>query len=197
MPNLLSRLKQSWFPLLFLALFAWLDWIMHRSLFFIYQVGGFAAAIILLRPEIRQLLGGRINVRLHPVITTLLWAAPALIYFIYRGQGTSAAGVPVVIAVCGTLIATAAFGEQIDAKLAGYYRVRDRIVPPVLAGILVLVVPILISFAVIHGSLSDLPALLGGSTETPLSPRGLGFRFFAGTLLATVFTILMTRRPAR
>jgi len=197
LPNLLSRLKRSWFPLLFLALFAWLDWIMHRSLYFILQAGGTVAAIVLLRPEIGQLVRGRFNVRVHPVVTTLLWAAPALIYFYFRGQGTSSAGIPVIIAVCGTLIVTALFGERIDAALAGYYRVRDRILPPPVAAILVLVVPIVISFAVIHGSLSDLPAFVGGSTESPLSPEGLGFRFFAGTLLATVFTILMTRRPAQ
>lgn len=195
--DLWPRVKQSWFPLMFLLLFAWLDWIMHRSILFLLFIGGAAVALVLFRQDIGRVVRARLNVQVHPVASTLLWAAPALLYFLMRGQGTSGAAIPVILAVCGTLVSTAIFGDRIDAVLSGYYKVRDRILPPVVAAVLVLVLPILISFAVIHGSLSDLPAFFGGSTESPLSPSGLWFRFFLGTLLATVLTVLLTRRPAR
>jgi hypothetical protein len=55
------------------------------------------------------------------------------------------------------------------------------------------VLGIVIAFVVVHGSLSDLPALFGGQTSSPQSPAGLAGSMFLATLLAGVCTVLLLR----
>src|SRR4051794_21538051 len=97
-----------WFPLTFIALLAWLDWIMNRSLFFIVMVGGAAAAATLFHRELSRALNlPNLLSQAPPWLGALIRAAPPLLYLLIRGQGTSGAGWAVVLVVCGVVAAMA------------------------------------------------------------------------------------------
>ncbi|HEX8003669.1 MAG TPA: hypothetical protein VF519_13345 [Mycobacteriales bacterium] len=196
--DLVRRARQAWLPLAFLALFLWLDWIMHRSAFFVVVIGGAVAAAILYLPEARQYVRDRAGIPpLPPYAAMGLRASPGVLYFLLRGQGTSRAGGTVLVAVAGTLAAVVVYGARIDRRLARFYAVRDRVLNPTARGIAAVVLPVLVGFAVIHGSLRDLPAFVGGTTSVRLSPVGLGMRFFVATVLTTSLTILLLREAER
>jgi hypothetical protein len=179
----------------YVVLLAWLDWIIHRSVVFVIVVGGglIAAAVLRFRiaerfrPQLERL--GEIPL---PVRRLLISLAP-LIYFLYRGQGTSGAGFAVTAA--GALVASAVvfLGPKIDPPLTAFYAARDRLLARWIRVLLAPVFGILVAFLVVHGSLTDLPALFGGTTESPQSPVDESGRFFLATLLAGTGTVLLLR----
>jgi hypothetical protein len=179
----------------YVVLLAWLDWIIHRSVVFVIVVGGglIAAAVLRFRiaerfrPQLERL--GEIPL---PVRRLLISLAP-LIYFLFRGQGTSGAGFAVTAA--GALVASAVvfLGPKIDPPLTAFYAARDRLLARWIRVLLAPVFGILVAFLVVHGSLTDLPALFGGTTESPQSPVDESGRFFLATLLAGTGTVLLLR----
>lgn len=192
------RAAAAWFPLLFVALFAWLDWITHRSVVFLVVVGGGTVAVILFRERIveRLKLGptlAQVPARLRP----LLLALPPLLYFVVRGQGTSDAGIQVLLASIGMILAISFLGPGIDRRLSGFYGRRNRWMPRPARMLLAPVTAILLAFLVVHGTLSDLPALFGGATNSPASPSGRTGRIVLGTLLSGAFAFLLLREAPR
>jgi hypothetical protein len=191
----------------YIVFFAWLDWILHRSVVFIVVVGGGLIVAALQRSRIAarlsQAADGSVVDRIRPLvdgwkrlpeqIQRLLISLTPLLYFITRGQGTSGAGAAVVLA--GALVAAVAIflGRPLDDRLAGFYAARDRRLPHAARLALAPVLGVLIAFLVVHGSLRDLPALFGGTTTSPQSPVGMTGRFFVATLLAGACTLLLVR----
>jgi hypothetical protein len=99
----------------------------------------------------------------------------------------------VLVAIALSVGSVALFGPVIDAKLAHLYTTRNQVLPlPVRMG-LAIVLPILAAFLIIHGNLSDLPALFGGTTNHPMSPAGREGFFFLGTAVAAALAFLMLR----
>ncbi|RSM48720.1 hypothetical protein DMA12_06255 [Amycolatopsis balhimycina DSM 5908] len=179
----------------YVVLLAWLDWIIHRSVVFVIVVGGGLIAAAVLRSRIAERLRPQLE-RLEeipvPVQRLLISLAP-LVYFLLRGQGTSGAGFAVTAA--GALVASAVvfLGPKIDPPLGPFYAVRDRLLARWVRVLLAPVFGILVAFLVVHGSLADLPALFGGTTESPQSPVDESGRFFLATLLAGTGTVLLLR----
>lgn len=194
--ELRGRARTSWLPLTFVALFAWLDWVMHRNLLFILIVGGAVVVAILYRGEIAQRTGlGELLRGLSPVNQALIRAAPALLYFLLRARGTAGLGpFLVVLVVVGIVVGMVKYGAQIDQRLASFYRARDRIVSLRVRMITVLILPVIVGFGLIHGSLADLPALFGFATSSPQTPIGLELQYFLGAGLCAGVTILLLRR---
>jgi hypothetical protein len=191
----------------YLLLFAWLDWITHRSILFILIVGG----ALLLGALFRTRLGAairRASIRdrsgtiarvlefwadLPWQVQRILVALTPLIYFVLRGQGTSGAGFVVVFATLLVVVAIVLLGGPIDRALDPFFAWRDKMLPRWARHLLAPVLAIVIAFVVVHGSLLDLPALFGGTTYSPQSPYGLQGRFLLATLVAGVCTVLLVR----
>lgn len=185
----------------YVVFFAWLDWIIHRSIVFIIVVGGGLIVVALNRTRIGQAIMSAEWLRpaveawqkLPPRVQSLLTSLTPLIYFLFRGQGTSSAGMVVLIA--GVMVAATVIflGPAIDPKLEGFYAARNRVLARGVRMVLAPVLAILIAFLVVHGSLADLPALFGGPTSSPQSPVGQRGPFFLATLLAGACTVLLLR----
>jgi hypothetical protein len=191
----------------YVAFFAWLDWITHRSVAFVVVIGGALVVAALLRAKIGALIqkislrdtsGWTSRVlntwaRLPWQVRRLIVAVTPLLYFLVRGQGTSGAGGAVLLAGVLVALPIIVLGDQIDRLLHVYYERRDRILPRWLRLVLAPALAVVIAFAVVHGSLLDLPALFGGTTAAPQSPVGLANRFFLATLIAGICTVLLVR----
>jgi hypothetical protein len=188
----------SWLALAFVVVFCYLDWITHREVATTLFLGAAAGGVILYRRALvaRLNLGPTLE-SLSPRVKPILAAIPGVAYFLIRGQGTSGAGGIVLVSMALVVGASVLFGPQLDVKLAGFYGSRNRVLPKVLRMALAIVVPVLVAFVVVHGSLSDLPALFGGSTNHPSSPAGLESRFLVATMLsAAVSWLLLREAPA-
>lgn len=190
-----SRLTaRSAFGLAAIALLGYFDWITHREAATSIVLIAIAGALVVFRDEALQRSGLAPMLRDVPsVIRPVLAALPALAYFLIRGQGTSGAGEVVLLSMGITVGTVALGGPAIDAKLAGFYVARNRILPLPLRMTLALVVPVLVAFLVIHGSLADLAALFGGTTNHPMPPSGREGRFLFGTLLSAASAFLLVR----
>lgn len=191
----------------YILFFAWLDWITHRSLPFIILVGSalllgavFQAGIVRYIQALslrdtsgwtNRLLNGWSNLP-WKVRRTLVALTP-LLYFVLRGQGTSGAGGAVLLGGAAVAVPVILLGDQIDRLLRRYYRRRNMLLPRWLRLILAPTLAVILAFAIVHGSLLDLPALFGGATLTPRSPVGLDGRFFLATLIAGACTVLLIR----
>jgi hypothetical protein len=184
----------SWLALAFVVVFCYLDWITHREAAATVLLGAAATGVIVYRRAlIAKLNLGPTMESLSPRVKPILAAIPGVAYFLLRGQGTSGAGGIVLISMALVVGASVLFGPQLDVKLAGFYGSRNRVLPKVLRMALAIVVPVLVAFLVVHGSLSDLPALFGGSTNHPSSPAGLENRFLLATILSAAVSWLLLR----
>lgn len=195
----------------YVLFFAWLDWITHRSIAFIIIVGG----ALILAAAFRSRLAATIRPAVHrgsaewmratvegwrqlPTrVRGLLVSLTPLLYFLLRGQGTSGAGSAVVIASALIAGVSIFLGHLIDPPLQNFYAARDRLLAGWLRVMLAPVLGVLIAFLIVHGSLSDLPALFGGTTTSPQSPIGMSGRFFLATVLAGVCTVLLLREGGK
>lgn len=191
----------------YVLFFAWLDWITHRSVVFIIVVGGGLIAAAVFRSRIAGAIasaasaasGGWLRTiidawqRLPPRVQRLVVSLTPLLYFLLRGQGTSGAGMVVLLAALAVAAGVIFLGHRIDPPLQAFYAARDRLLARWLRALLAPVLGVLIAFLIVHGSLADLPALFGGSTNSPQSPAGMSGRFFLATLLAGACTVLLLR----
>ena len=197
-PSLTSRARDSWFPLLFVAVFAWLDWVLHGSIAFILIIGLPAVAIILFREKIMRLTPiGQILHSMPPSIGAVVRASPALLYFLVRARGTAGpTAIFVVLLVGAAILGMVKYGRSLDSRLSVFYKSRDRILGTRLTAFLLILFPILIGFALIHGSITDISALFGGTTESREAPTGalVFLRFVFGAALCVVYTFLLLRR---
>jgi hypothetical protein len=193
--------------IIFVLFFAWLDWITHRSIVFIFVVGGSLIVAAAFRSRIAAAITSPAHAgsaewmrpvvdgwrRLPARVQRLLVSLTPLLYFLIRGQGTSGAGMTVVIAGLSVATFVIFLGDLIDPPLRAFYTVRDRLLARWIRVLLAPVFGVLIAFLIVHGSLSDLPALFGGTTTSPQSPAGLSGRFFVATMLAGACTVLLLR----
>ena len=191
----------------YVLFFAWLDWIIHRSVVFIIVVGGGLVAAAVFRSRIARTItsaarGGSAEWlravvdawhRLPTRVQRLVVSLTPLLYFLVRGRGTSGAGMAVLMAGLVVAAAVVFLGHRIDPPLQGFYAARDRLLARWLRALLAPVLGVLFAFLIVHGSLLDLPALVGGPTRSPQSPVGLSGRFFLATLLAGACTVLLLR----
>lgn len=191
----------------YVVFFAWLDWITHRSAVFVVVVGGGLIAAAVFRDRLFAAVSGAARrdspewvakaVRawgsLPGKTRLLVTSLTPLLYFLLRGQGTSGAGLTVLLASGLVACAVIYAGPAVDRRLRAFYAVRDRVLVRPVRLALAPVLGVLIAFTVVHGSLADLPALFGGTTSTPQSPVGMQARFFLATVLAGACAVLLLR----
>lgn len=191
----------------YVLFFAWLDWITHRSIAFIVVVGGGLILVAAFRSRIavaitsaaygssaewmRSVVDGWRQ--LPEGVQRLLVSLTPLLYFLMRGQGTSGAGMAVIVASALVAAVSIFLGHLIDPALQGFYAARDRLLARWFRVVLAPVLGVVIAFLIVHGSLLDLPALFGGETTSPQSPAGMSGWFFLATVLAGVCTVLLLR----
>jgi hypothetical protein len=189
------RLTAIWPVLIFVALFTWLDWITHRDIAFIIIFLIVGVGLLVFWPMIIVALNLTDVVAKIPWwVRPFLYAAPAYIYMLSRGQGTTDAGTPIIITGLVLLAALLFIGPSIDSVLAGYYRVRDRLVPRPVRIVLSPVIAIVLSFLIVHGDLSSIPAFWGGATNTRrMAIETSVWLFVAAALLSMIVTILLLR----
>jgi hypothetical protein len=184
----------SWLALAFVAVFCYLDWITHREAATTVLLGAAVAGVIVYRrAPIDKLNLGPTLESLSPRVKPILAAIPGVAYFLLRGQGTSGAGGFVFVSMGMVVGVSVLFGPLLDEKLAGFYASRNRVLPKAIRMVLAIVVPVLVAFLIVHGTLSDLPALFGGSTNHPSSPAGLESRFLLATTVSAAATWLLLR----
>lgn len=197
--TLIARARGAWFPLLFVLLFAYIDFIAHHNLLVVVLGVVIAVAAILFWPDVAARLGldalvGRIPQPVRPI----LFAIPGLAFLLMRGQtGTQTQAAPLV-AVVSLMAVTAltVLSPAIDPRLSGYYRVRD-LVPRLVRMIATPALAITLGFAIMHGGFADMPTLLSGKTATaaaapgPVSPILL----VVAALLSTGIGFLLLREP--
>jgi hypothetical protein len=189
------RLATTWPVFIFVALFGWLDWFTHRDRLFLIVTGVVAAGLLILGPAIISALKVTDVVAKIPWwVKPFLWAAPAYAYMFIRGQGTRNAGVPIIVTGLVLLAALLLAGPVIDVVLSGYYRVRNRLVPRTVRILLSPVLAIVLSFLIVHGDLSSIPALWGGHTNLgkPASITSTTL-FVVAALLSMIVTTLLLR----
>jgi hypothetical protein len=209
------RLRRIWLVLVYVGLFAWFDWIAHRDVLFL-AFAVLVVAMLLLAPEIGQavsrLQGGRyaagvaqLTKLIHgfpaipPIVRPFLLAIPGLSYLVARGQGTAPDGMAlvVVVTVLSFLVVVVVAGGRIDAGLAPYFAIRNR-VPRIARLVIAPIVSIIVAFLVVHQDLGDLPALWGGTTNTRHTPADVDLWLFGlAALLASVLSYLLIHEAAQ
>jgi hypothetical protein len=199
--TLLGRARGAWFPILFVLLFAYIDFIAHHNLLVV--VGGVALALaaILFWPDLAARLGiGTLVSRIPAPMRPVLFAVPGLAFLLVRGQmGTQTQAAPTV-AVISLIVVTAlsVLSPAIDPRLSGYYRVRD-LVPRLIRMIATPALAIAIGFAIMHGGLTDMPSLLSGKAATSAAAPGAlnPFLLVLASLTSTAAGFLLLREPSK
>lgn len=195
MTTIRRALRVHWLPLAYIVMFAWLDWLLHRDIALIILIGTVAIIVTFGWPTIAW----RLRIPEHHITRRsrgVLPALPPLAYFVIRGRGTSGAtGIIASLAMLGVVAILFEFWGHFDTLLTPVYTLRNQFVPRQLRNVLALLLPIILSFLVIHGSLSDLPALIGGRTRAPQSGYDLGLRLFIGMCVSFASAFLLLRRP--
>lgn len=198
--ELKKRARTHWFRLTWVALFIWLDFLIHRDL--VTVVLAVAAVALVLFPaeiidylKIRQQveqLGNAIPVFLRPYLP----AVPGFAYFLLRGQGTSqGAGLLGFLAAIVTIILLERNAPKVDSRITGLYKVRNQL-PPWVRMILGPIGAIVLAFAIIHGNLNDIPAMFGGTTTQPRSPYGLELQFMISGVVSSFWGWVLFHQPA-
>ncbi len=122
-----------------------------------------------------------------------MYAAPGLLYLLIRLRGTTGPIWVVILVTAGAVWAATRYEEQLDQVLNPLLAWRDRLLPRPVQLALVPVLALLVAFMIIHGTLRDLPAFVGGSTTAPQTPTGFGavfrFLFASGFALAAAFVL--------
>lgn len=196
----LARARRMWVVLASFVLLCYLDWLTHRDVAFLIIAGGLVLTLLLIGPELAEAVGLRAPLsRLPAVVKSLLFAAPGYAYLASRGQGTTDVAAPVIVTGIVIIIVLAVTGEAIDTRLAPFYSARNRVLPRGVRQGLTLVLAIVASFLIIHGDITDLPALFGVGTHTKVKAFFTdSSRFvFGGIVAMLVAVVLLREAPAR
>lgn len=122
---------------------------------------------------------------------------PLVVLYFARLKGTQSGGSAFLTMafVSAFTFLMAARRQQIQAKLGSFYETRDRLLPRVVRVILVVAIPIFLTFLLAHGSLGDIGALFGGETRHSQTPGG--GRIFITAVLSAGTGFLLLDEPQR
>ncbi|MBI4258927.1 MAG: hypothetical protein HY658_00010 [Actinobacteria bacterium] len=192
--DLARRAKDIWFPLILVGVMGYIDYLAHGQIFFVVIAGVGSILLILFRKEIGARMGlGRVFGQFPPWVRPVLTAIPALLWFVIRGQGTSGAGLLVMLTTLAMVGGLAILGPQLDGRLRGFYQRRNRVIPRRLRMLLAVLVPILLGFWIVHGTLAALPVLFQGTTSSPAYATDRGGLFVLSTLISGGVAFLLLR----
>jgi hypothetical protein len=122
----------------------------------------------------------------------------ALVYITrWRGQQTQGAAIVTVGLPLALGFALTAGRERIDVRLASFYERRNRVLPRALRFVLVLAIPVVLTFAIAQRSLSDIGAIFGGQTKAARPVNQAGGRILITALLSTAIGFVLLNEPPR
>jgi hypothetical protein len=196
---LFARARARWFVLIFVAALGWLDIVIHRDLLTLVLILGVGALVIFVTDLFKTFDKGGEAAKLWAQVPKqarpFVLAAPFLLYYLLRGRGTGLQSGVVGMLTSLIMIAVLSYtAKAVDERVIVFYRVRDR-VPAWIRIVLLQVVAILIGFAIVHGALSDLPALFGGKTLHPKNPTALQAPFIFAGFLSTTLGWFLFHKP--
>ncbi len=181
------------------GLAAYFDWLLRGQAGFTLGILMLGLAPLVLRPITGPVLARIGEATGIPVKyrRTLAVGVPVAFLYIFRWsgtQGTFSALLTMAIPI-GTALYIAKNRTALEARLKPWFKWRDRTIPDNIRLVLVVVVPILIAFLFIHGSLIDLIAFFGGSTRSRTMVAQRGWQILFGTFLSTVSVFLLAHKP--
>lgn len=192
-----GRLLRSLHLLILAAVLSVVDFRLHGDPWLAAGIVALPILGILLAPVL-----GRITARLslgnRPVVRVLLVALPLVALVATRWSGgqpvTTALLTAAVPAVVGLSLAWV--HHRHPRVLSPWARLRDRVAPRVLRSVLAGLLPPLITFWFIHGSLADIGAMVGVTPALAAPADDAVWRIAAGSGLAVVGVFLLLCPPA-
>lgn len=188
------------YPLILIAIAAWFDYRLKGEILTTLVIGAMAVAPLLFAPIVRPIATSLFG-WIPPRFRTLAAAAvPASFLFLTRWRGSLDLWTALVVIAAPVAVGAASvvFRRQLAPVIRPIARVRDRYLPRWLRMTLATLVPILLAFGFVHGSLSDFGALFGGSTNDAqgVGAPGIGARMVLATAASTVLAYLLLTEPA-
>lgn len=183
---------------IFFAIFLWLEWIMHRQQIFIIILGITIIYTFLAQSKIApqiQIRGLKISPLSEEWATAIYVLMPST-YFLIRGSGTSGVGFSVAALIILLSVGLSLLGPTLDRYLSGFYNIRNQRLKKPMTLIISLIIPILLAFIVVHGSLLDIVALFGGNTTSPQTPTGINKRIYFTVVASTLSSYFLLRDPS-
>jgi len=121
--ELLQRARSSWYVILFILLFAAVDWIAHHDPVIAFLGAIIAIAAVLTWPDVAARLHvDRLLAKVPPLARAALIALPGLAFIALRERGGL-----VAVVTLAAVVGLAVFGPALDRRLAGFYRGRDAV----------------------------------------------------------------------
>lgn len=155
------------------------------------------AAAMVFRGRIQPHLKGIVEAVPAAFRGPVLAGIPIAVMYLTRWKGTQSDGAAYLTAGLPLALSfvVSARREQLNAKLAGFYRARNQVLPRPIRLALVFVVPTVLAFGVAHGNLGDIGALFGSQTTTSATPTGNGIVISAVLSATIVFLLLNEPSP--
>jgi len=198
--ELVEGLRRRWPALLLIALTALFDYHLKGQLWFTLLAGGGASMALLFFGRFQRMIEPLTQSIPPGFVRPLLTAVPVAILYLSRWKGTQDDSSALLTAaiIVGFAFFVARYREEINQRLAPFYAERNRLLSRPVRMVLVFVVPIFLTFLLVHRNLGDIGALLGGTTSSPKSPAGggTGFMIVLTTALSACAVFLLLNEPA-
>ncbi len=189
-----GRVVDSSYVVLLAGLLAVVDYRLHANPWTAAAIVATALAGVVAAPLLGR-LGARLGLTRRPVLRLVLLAVPmvTLVVVRWRGAASPAAAVVAAVVPAALAVALAALGPRLDRALAPFARRRDRSAPRWLRSLLAGLLPVVITFWFVHGSLRDVGALVGLAPSRATPVGGATWRVVVGSAVAVVVAFLLLR----
>ena len=189
-----SRVRSLALPLVLVAVILYIDSLTHPAPAFQIIVGLLVAVVLLFGGRVLDSTGLRPHTdQIPPKVRPIVLAIPPTIWFAAREEGTSGSGAAVALVGLALVAVISFFGDELDRPLARFFAARDRLLSHGVRLVLAVVVPLVIAFAVIHGSLLAVPVLFRGTTSSYASAQDRTDLIVLGSLISGILTFLLLR----
>lgn len=191
--------RRFWPLLGLLGMAGLFDFRMNGQIWFPIIFGGVAALAVVFMRRVQSRLKVLEQIMPARFVGPVLAGASVAVVYLIRWTGTQGGFSSVVTAllIAGFGIVTGLYRSQINRFLTPFYEARNRYLPKLVRMGLMFVLPVFLTFLIAHGSLSDIGALFGGSTDSPsaASTGGAGFRILLTAVLSAVSVYLLLNEP--
>lgn len=201
--ELSAGFRRYWPGIILIGLMALFDYRLKGDAWFTILAGGGASLALLLVGRLKQFLEPVLTLIPQRFVGPALTAGPAALLYLVRWKGTQSDGSALLTCavIIGFSFAVAANRDKLNERLGPFFEARNRLLPRAVRFILVAVVPVFLTFLLVHRDLSDIGALLGGTTSSPRAPSAgnteLMIVLSAIVSAAVVFLLLNEPPPPR
>lgn len=200
-----SSLSHQWPLVGMVVLAAYFDWLLKGEAAVALLGLGLGLAPVLLSSVARPLVakvGEQVRgvVDIPPAYRRLVAIGlPMALVYLSRWRGTQPMGWAVLTMALplGTSFLMIRNRGSLERQFAPLFTARDRLLPRKVQLGLMLAAPILIGFALSHGTLLDLPAFFGASTRSRTAVGARLVPIVLGGLLSTIVVFLLAHTPSK